>query len=348
MKKYARQLIYFTLVASVVFLVVLAIIAFASGAVIYGVIVLIAAALNALIYFLWRPKIPFATAVLTQVAHLLNTYPAPSHFAYGSLVVQILWVVLWVPTFALVQQFEGAAGTVLSVYLIFSFYWTSQVVKNVVHVTASGLFATWYFLSGVAMPSNPTLRAFKRATSSSFGSICLGSLLVAILKTLRQLLNASRGRSDNWLKCILACILSMLDSLINYFNMYAFTQVAIYGKTYCQAAKDTWALVKSHGVDAIINDNLISGVLLMGSIMGGVFCAIIGGIVGVFLVYDYWVALAVVCFLIGVSLVMLTMEVVESGVATIFVCFAMDAQALNRNSPELYRTFTETYHGLLV
>lgn len=30
--------------------------------------------------------------------------------------------------------------------------------------------------------------------------------------------------------------------------MYAFTQVAIYGKTYCQAAKDTWQLVKSHGV----------------------------------------------------------------------------------------------------
>lgn len=111
-------------------------------------------------------------------------------------------------------------------------------MKNVVHVTASGLFATWYFLSGVGMPANPTQKAFKRATTSSFGSICLGSLLVcttkaqhtglrqnsnfiqvAILKTLRQLLNASRGRSDNWLKCILACILAMLDNLINYFSI---------------------------------------------------------------------------------------------------------------------------------
>jgi hypothetical protein len=30
--------------------------------------------------------------------------------------------------------------------------------------------------------------------------------------------------------------------------MYAFTQVAIYGKTYCHAAKDTWKLCKERGV----------------------------------------------------------------------------------------------------
>lgn len=53
-----------------------------------------------------------------------------------------------------------------------------EVIKNVVHVTASGLMATWYFLSGVGMPRNPTSLAFKRATTTSFGSICLGSLLV--------------------------------------------------------------------------------------------------------------------------------------------------------------------------
>jgi len=283
------------------------------------------------------------------VASLLKTYPAPSHFAYGSLLLQLIWAVVWVITFGIVQQYESNAGVVLSVYLVLSFYWTSQVIKNVVHVTASGTFATWYFLAGVGMPRNPTLKSFKRATTTSFGSICLGSLLVAALKTLRQLVSASRGRNDNFLKCILECILSMLDNLITYFNMYAFTQVAIYGKSYCQAAKDTWRLLKSHGVDAIVNDNLISGVLLMGSVLGGIVCAVVGGVVTIF-VYPTgnWIALAVVCFMIGLSLVMLTMEVVESGVATIFVCFAMDPQALHRNNPELYQVFVETYHGLIV
>ncbi|RUS12905.1 plasma-membrane choline transporter-domain-containing protein, partial [Endogone sp. FLAS-F59071] len=41
-----------------------------------------------------------------------------------------------------------------------------------------------------------------------------------------------------------------------YFNYYAYTQVAIYGKDFCTAAKDTWTLIKDRGIEAIINDNL--------------------------------------------------------------------------------------------
>lgn len=50
------------------------------------------------------------------------------------------------------------------------------------------------------------------------------------------------------------CIISCIEDLVEYFNQYAFTQVAIYGKDYCTAAKATWELVKTKGVDAIIND----------------------------------------------------------------------------------------------
>jgi hypothetical protein len=47
--------------------------------------------------------------------------------------------------------------------------------------------------------------------------------------------------------------------------------VAIYGKDYCTAGKDTWRLVKSRGIDAIINDCLIGSVLAVGSLFTGVF-----------------------------------------------------------------------------
>ncbi len=93
------------------------------------------------------------------------------------------------------------------------------VIKNVVHVTASGLYATWYFMSGLGMPSNPTQKAFKRAVTTSFGSICLGSLLVAILKTLRQIVDSARRNNNNILFCLLSCILSCLDSLLRYFSI---------------------------------------------------------------------------------------------------------------------------------
>ena len=162
-----------------------------------------------------------------------------------------------------------------------------------------------------------------RATTTSLGSICFGSLIVAFLKTLRSILHAIRSQSDNCCACIFDCILSVLESLIQYFNVYAFTQVAIYGKTYCQAAKDTWSLIKSHGVEAIINDNLISGVLFLGSFLGGIVSAIIGGIIAYSWIQDYWLALIIIGFVVGFAMVMLAMEVVESGVVSLFVCFAM-------------------------
>jgi len=81
---------------------------------------------------------------------------------------------------------------------------------------------------GVAMPANPSIGAFKRSVTTSFGSICLGSLLVAFLRALRQLIASTRGR-DNFVAAIADCIIGILDNLMTYFNHYAFTQVAIYG-----------------------------------------------------------------------------------------------------------------------
>lgn len=63
--------------------------------------------------------------------------------------------------------------------------------------------------------------------TTSFGSICFGSLIVAILEALRTLANAARNNDDGnaILLCIAECILSCLASIVEYFNRWAF----IYG-----------------------------------------------------------------------------------------------------------------------
>jgi hypothetical protein len=67
--------------------------------------------------------------------------------------------------------------------------------------------------------------------------------------------------------CLMECILGIIERLVEYFNQYAYVQVAMYGKPFMQAAKDTWDLVKRRGLDALINDSLIDGVLIMGGII---------------------------------------------------------------------------------
>lgn len=61
--------------------------------------------------------------------------------------------------------------------------------------------------------------SFIRTVTTSFGSICFGSFLVAILQALRALANSARDNGDAQIfACIAECILGCLASILEYFN----------------------------------------------------------------------------------------------------------------------------------
>jgi hypothetical protein len=235
------------------------------------------------------------------------------------------------------------------------------VFGNAVHITASGVFATYYF-KGIADGNgnvrvdvrNPTLASLKRALTSGLGPNCFGSLLIAIISTIRALIHQARTNpeNDNLLCCVLLCciecLLSLFQDLLEYFNKYAFTQVAIYGKDYITAAKDTWALVKSHGIDAVINDNLIGTVLSLGGLMIGIITGGIG-ILAVLISPSipnellYYVSIGVVGILVGFAEFSILAGIIDSGVTTTFVCLAEDPQALAQTKPLLYQEIQRVY-----
>ncbi len=63
-----------------------------------------------------------------------------------------------------------------------------------------------------------------RTMTSSFGSICFGSLLIAILQALRGAVNSLRDQDENevvgCILCILECILACFESFLDYFTKY--------------------------------------------------------------------------------------------------------------------------------
>jgi hypothetical protein len=113
-----------------------------------------------------------------------------------------------------------------------------------------------------------------------------------------------------------------MDWLVRYFNKYAFVTVAIYGKSYWQSAKDTFDMFERTGLLALVNDSIVGTVLSLGCFIGGVITAIAGGVFGFIFVPDNWIIATVAAFFIGFTMVAMTTEVIDSGVATLFVCFA--------------------------
>lgn len=134
----------------------------------------------------------------------------------------------------------------LLVFITFAAYWVSEVIKNVIHVSISGVYGSWYFCSQMpgGFPRGVTRGAFKRSMTYSFGSISFGSLLVAIIQCLRQACSiaqqteAAQGNIIGQIMfCLLGCFIAILDWAIQFINEYAFSYIALYGKAYIPAAK---------------------------------------------------------------------------------------------------------------
>ncbi|KAG0258965.1 putative choline transporter, neither null mutation nor overexpression affects choline transport [Mortierella polycephala] len=340
---FPRQVIKVTFAMSIIVYLAVAVYYFVRRQWMPAIFGLIFGLLYASMWFFWKSRIPFATEMLRAVTSISKKYPATFILAFLGLFVQIAYSVYFIIVIA------GC----------YEMYYDTTTRSNIIHVTVSGVFATYYFMAGSpqGMAKSPTIASFKRACTTSIGSICFGSLIIAVVQTLRALANMFRGDADNgilvFVACLIDCILACLQGVIEYVNHYAFTQVAIYGKGYIQAAKDTWTILKDRGIVQLINDNLIGNVWTMGAIMAGVLSGLASYLYLYFVKPDFnatgefTYVIVTMAFVMGLQMLFTVGTVIDSGVATTFVCLAEDPAALARTKPELFERIRATWPAVV-
>jgi hypothetical protein len=82
--------------------------------------------------------------------------------------------------------------------------------------------------------------------------------------------NGQRGSCGSIWLCILECLASFLETIIEYFNQWAYVFVGIYGFSYLDSGKRAMTLFKERGWSSIITDNLVGYVLSFISFTVGV------------------------------------------------------------------------------
>jgi hypothetical protein len=125
-----------------------------------------------------------------------------------------------------------------------------------------------------------------------------------------------------------------------------------YGKPFVRAAKDTWELIKDRGIEALVNDSLVGSVLGMGTLA----VALLSGFFGYAYVsivqpsfyedQDKNLVMFAVIFvemILGVAMMSVPNNVIDSGVTTTFVALAEDPQVLLDTKPELYHAIASQY-----
>jgi len=238
-----------------------------------------------------------------------------------------------------------------------------MVAMNVTVAAYAGVYGRWYF--GKAGPM--TIPSFKVALTTSLGSICFGSFIVATIRTLEVLASAcERDAAENCnivmalIACCLRCLLSCIGDIIEYFNSWAYIQCAVRNASFCQAAKITWSMCKLANADLVFADILTGYITGVGSLLSAVIGLGVGGAVG-YMMSCRWdnvgsgpdsLGPAGVCAF-GAFFAALTggycvSEILGTGTRTILVLWAEDPAPFSAAHNELHNEFVEKVRGKLL
>ncbi|KAG3014723.1 hypothetical protein PC128_g3028 [Phytophthora cactorum] len=303
----------------------------------------------------------------SAASRILRVFPGVITSAYMALLAQAVWVMIWgaavvgVLAKAVDHLHDSSSyGNTCFFFMLLSFFWFVQVAKNVVHCITAGAVGEWWF---GAHDVNTIQRAQTRALTTSLGSICVGSLVVAALNALHTLLlSTPRRKAKGSANAFLEFLVKLVMRNMQYFNKYAFCQVALYGKDFRLAGTDTMHLFRDRGWTALLNDSLISSVLAVGCLVVGTVSGVIGSAwlyltlrctpdelaehPGECQTFNVVLLTFVACSSIGYAMCTIMSSILDSIVATIFVCFAEDPAALQRSHPDEHSRLVETWGRL--
>uniref|UniRef100_A0A7S2A6J5 Choline transporter-like protein n=1 Tax=Trieres chinensis TaxID=1514140 RepID=A0A7S2A6J5_TRICV len=314
-------------------------------------------------------RIPYAAANLRSAITAVRSNMGVALVAFGAVPATMVWFAVW--TFAFIGvmstdfmreqideedasvggndqgEISALGGFVIFMFLL-SFYWTNQVINGVVRTTIAGVIGTWWFspLEASSFCSSAVRDSLSRSTTYSFGSICFGSLIVAIIQVMRNSLERARNdRNGGMLRCIAHCLLVWIERLAEYFNKWAFIYVGLYGYSYVEAGKNVMTLFKERGWTAIISDNLVNRMLALVSFAIGLISAFVCVLVG-FIAEGKggWLGFAALLgFFMGLFLSLIMMGVLSSSVDAIIVCYAEAPAEFRENHPELHAEMEGTW-----
>ncbi|TID29894.1 hypothetical protein CANINC_001533 [Pichia inconspicua] len=288
--------------------------AFASGSIVLGSFFALMAFGSFMFMITSYNRFAFSATILKLVVKAVSTHPSTLFVSFLSAIISAVIAIAYILAITMIANSRFAIDdsycphtngndicvsnttVLIAIFSLFTGFYVFQVIENTTHVILAGIFSSWYFFDiSDTKPLNAASGAVKRAFTYCFGSICFGSLIVSVvqttkvtLQTLKAKLRAGsyRNGSDSdsanqLLLCVLLCIVTIfewfateLEYWIRWFNRYAYSYLAMYGKPYLQSARDTFEILRYKGLDILINDSLISSAINFYSLLSVVLTGI--------------------------------------------------------------------------
>jgi choline transporter-like protein 2/4/5 len=236
-------------------------------------------------------------------------------------------------------------------YMVFIYYWTSEFIVAIGQLVVAMAVSTWYFTRDKSSIGNTTVvSSMRRSFRYHAGTAAFGSLIIAIIKTIRAIVayiqkKAKKTKTCKVLVqvvlCVIQCCLWCVEKCMKFINKNAYIQTAIFGHSFCKAARCAFFLILRNIV-RIAALGLVSGfVLLLGKVIittgATILCYIAldaSGFADDELNY-LWLPLVFTAF-IAFYVAQMFNEVWGMAMSTILQCFVADEEIYKKDSDAMF------------
>ncbi|KAG0201986.1 hypothetical protein BGX28_005339 [Mortierella sp. GBA30] len=322
-----------------------------TGLTVLSLIPLGAGSLFLSVIYIRRQYISRTTAIIELACEILKDNPDMFFVSFGLMLIHVVFTAIWLVFFArvfLIGHVEPTVGSSLWVvdgnfypiaaYMIFIYMWTSAVLSNVQRVTLANVVSKWYFHS-----SKITEPALINATTTSFGSVCLGALFIAIVQfTVFALRNTTRKLKDSSfpLAVFIVTCCRLIQGLVENFNNYTLIYVGITGESLFAAARSASKIFHRNLLWGLLSDFLTKLILFINATLLSLLTGFSAYIFATHTLHSpYGYVIGILSSIIPFYITRFFTHIMAITVDATFLCYAIDLDTNTCHSNKAHSAF---------
>ncbi|CAF3124472.1 unnamed protein product [Rotaria sp. Silwood2] len=154
----------------------------------------------------------------------------------------------------------------------FMFFWLTAFIIGFSEIVLAGVYARYYWdKKRFGVPCLSLGESLLRAFVFHLGTIAFGSLIIAIVKLIRVLLEyienkvkEKTGRIARCLFCCCRCCLFCLEKFLKFLNRNAYIITAIYGTGFFTSARRAFHIIISNPLRLLVIDKVCDFLIFLG------------------------------------------------------------------------------------
>ncbi|CAF1313537.1 unnamed protein product [Rotaria sordida] len=160
------------------------------------------------------------------------------------------------------------------VFSAFMFFWLTAFTIGLSELVLAGVYARYYWdKKRFGIPCLSLGQSLFRAIVFHLGTIAFGSLIIAIVKLIRVLLEYvekkvkdKTGRFARCVFCCCRCCLFCLEKFLKFLNRNAYIITAIYGSGFFTSARRAFQIIISHPIRLLVIDKVCDFLIFLGKL----------------------------------------------------------------------------------